>query len=201
MLEIIREFAQEQLQAHGEVAALERRHAEYYARLSEELGRIGPEQDRRDAQLMQEVTNVRSALEWARQRRETGLGLRLANGFGRVGYARGMLSELLSWQQALLALDNESGALAASPSTRLGALFGLAQMLIDLGQYDHVEQLARESLALAERIGDQSGMGNALNQLGIVAEARGDLAAAARFLEDGLARCRQAGDLGGKAAS
>jgi tetratricopeptide (TPR) repeat protein len=136
-------------------------------------------------------------VEWARARRETGLGLRLANACGRIWYIRGLLSEVLGWYKALLALDDVAGARAASPSIRLAALFGLAQGLLDQGQYDRVEMLAREELALAERMGDQRGMGNALNQLGVLAEARGEFMEAARFLEEGLVHCRQAGDLGG----
>lgn len=96
------------------------------------------------------------------------------------------------------ALDDAAGERAAAPPVRIVALFGLAQGLLDQGQYDRAERLAREGLALAESIDDQQGIGNALNQLGVVAEARGDLTAAARFLEDGLARCRQAGDPGGQ---
>ncbi|HEY7346865.1 MAG TPA: tetratricopeptide repeat protein [Ktedonobacterales bacterium] len=198
MLEIIREYALERLRESGEAETLGRRHAEYYARLAEELGHVGPDQDRRDAQLMREYTNVRAALEWTREQRETGLGLRLANACGRTWYSRGMLSEVLGWHEALLALDDAAGARAATPPVRIGALFGLAQDLLDLGQYDRVEMLAKEGLALAESIGDESGMGNALNQLGVVAETRGDLPLAARLLEQGLERCRQAGDLGGE---
>jgi predicted ATPase/DNA-binding XRE family transcriptional regulator len=197
MLEVIREYASERLRERGEAETLGRRHAEYYARLAEELEHIGPGQDRRDAQLIRELANVRAAVEWARARRETGLGLRLANACGRVWYIRGLLSEVLGWYEALLALDDVAGTRAASPSIRMAALFGLAQGLLDQGQFDHAERLAREGLALAERIGDQRGMGNALNQLGVVAEAHGDFTDAARFLEDGLVHCRQAGDIGG----
>jgi predicted ATPase/DNA-binding XRE family transcriptional regulator len=197
MLEIIREYALERLRESGEAETLGLRHADYYARLAEDLEHMGPDQDRRDAQLIRELVNVRAAVEWARERRETGLGLRLANACGRIWYIRGMLSEVLGWYEALLTLDDVAVKRAAPPPIRLAALFGLAQGLLDQGQFDQVERLAREGLALAERMGDQRGMGNALNQLGVVAEARGDFTQAVRFLEDGLAHCRQAGDLGG----
>jgi hypothetical protein len=65
---------------------------------------------------------------------------------------------------------------------RVQALYGIAVFTPEQGQYERVEQLAREGLALAERVGDQRGMGNALRLLGEVAQARADLPEAAMTL-------------------
>ncbi len=198
MLEIIREYALEQLQARGEADAQRRRHAEYYTKLAEEASRIGPGQDARDELVTQESANIRAAIAWARAHRECDLGLRLATACGRIWYIRGRVSELAGWFEDLLALDDAAGEHAATPAVRLEALYGVGQIAMDQGQYDRVEAVARESLALAEQIGNESGIGNALAQLGVAAEARGDLQSAAQFLEEGLIHCRKAGDIGGE---
>ncbi|HEU5384153.1 MAG TPA: tetratricopeptide repeat protein [Ktedonobacteraceae bacterium] len=197
MLEVIREFALEQVQVQSEADTLHRRHAAYYLRLAEATGRIGPGQDRRDAQIIEELANIRSALEWAREHHESELGLRLATACGRTWYIYGMGSETLVWLETFLALDAQAGVRAAAPAIRIEALYGVGQMALERGDYQRAAVLAEEELALAERIGDESGMGNALVHLGVVAEIRSDLLSAARFLEQGREHCREAGDIGG----
>lgn len=197
MLEVIREFALEQGQEKGEADALQRKHAAYYLRLAEGIGRIGPGQDRRDAQMIEERANIRSALEWAREHNESEVGLRLAVACGRTWYIYGMGSETLVWLETFLALDAQAGARAAEPAVRIQALYGVGQLALERGDYERAEALATEGLASADRIGDESGMGNALAHFGAIAETRGDLLSAARFLEQGVAHCRMAGDIGG----
>ncbi len=197
MLEVIREYAQEQLQIHGEAEALYRRHAAYYLRLAEATGRIEPAQDTRDAQIIEELANTRVALEWARERNESALGLRLASACGRTWYYYGMGSEVLFWLETFLALDARAGARAVEPAVRIAALNGLGILALERGDYERAEAIARQELALAEHADDDSGMGNALAHLGMVAEIRGDLHDAVRLLEEGIARCRKAGDIGG----
>ena len=191
ILEVIREFALEQLQLHGEVETLHRRHAAYYLHLAEATGRIGPEQDIRDAQIIEELANARVALVWAREHNEGELGLRLVTACGRTWYFYGMGSEVLFWLETFLALDAQAGARAAEPVVRIAALYGVGQLALERGDYERAEALARQALALAERTGDESGMGNALAHLGMVAETRGDLQSAASYLEQGIAHCRR----------
>ena len=197
LLEVIREFALEQLHMSGKADTLHRQHALYYLHLAEEAARMGPAQDARDGQLIQEFANACAALEWAQAQGESTLGLRLATACGRVWYFFGLGSESLRWLEAFLALDTQAGAQAAAPAVRIRALYGIGQMAMERGEYDRVEALAREELALAERVSDESGMGNALAHLGMVAENRGDLPTAASFLEQGIAHCQKAGDIGG----
>lgn len=197
LLEVIREFALEQLHVSGEADTLHRQHALYYLHLAEEAVRMGPAQDARDGQIIQEFANACAALEWAQAQGESTLGLRLASACGRPWYFSGLGSESLRWLEVFLALDTQAGAQAATPAARIRALYGIGQMAMERGEYDRVEALAREELALAERVSDESGMGNALAHLGMVAENRGDLPTAASFLEQGIAHCQKAGDIGG----
>ena len=199
LLETIRDYALERLHASGEAEVLLQRHLTYYTHLAEEAARPVPEQDQRDARLAREAANVRAALQWAQAQQESGLGLRLLVACGRSWYSRGMAQELGHWFEDLLALDTTAGARSAPPALRVQALYVLARFVQDQGQYERVEQLARESLELAERIGDRSGMGKAFSLLGAVAQARGDVPEATRRFEESVACCRQAGDTMGVA--
>jgi predicted ATPase/DNA-binding XRE family transcriptional regulator len=196
MLETLREYAHERLVASGEAEALERRHAEYYARLAAELGWIGAEQDTRDRRLEHELPNARAALTWAVQRHEPMLGLKLATPLGRWWYSRGAFEEGEGWLRTLLALDAQAGVHAAPPPLRGAALYALILFALDRHDYAEAEAMAQEGLALARQYGDAARAGNMLAELGHVAEARGDLDAAMTYFEQGLAQYQQGGEGG-----
>jgi len=187
MLETIREYALECLRARGEVEAMERRHATYYAQLADALVQIGPDQDARHQQLERDVPNVRAALEWARARRAPDMGLRLALALSRSWYGRGAFDEWEGWLRELLALDAGVGEQAASPPVRVMGLYGRVCFAIERHDYDRAEVLAREGLELARRHGDAVGVSNMLAELGQVAEARGELDAAVTLYDESLA--------------
>lgn len=187
MLETIREYALEQLEAGGEAEALRRRHAEYYARLAAELGWIGPDQDARDRRLERDLPNLRAVLAWARDRLEPNIGLRLATPLGRWWYSRGVFDEGEGWLRELLALDTSADAEHKVPAAlRVSALFALILFELDRRHYDEAEAMAREGLELARRDCDAARAGNMLAELGHVAEARGDLDAAMAYFEEAL---------------
>jgi predicted ATPase/DNA-binding XRE family transcriptional regulator len=196
MLETIREYAHEQLALSGEAETLERRHAEYFARLTAQLGWIGDDQDARDRRLERELPNARAALTWATQRREPEIGLKLATPLGRWWYSRGAFDEGEGWLRTLLALDTQPGVRRAPPHLRVSALYALILFALDRHQYAEAEALAQEGLALARQHGDAARAGNMLAELGHVAEARGDLDAAMTYFEQGLAHYRQGGEGG-----
>ncbi len=80
MLETIREYAMEQLARSGETATIRRAHAAYFLALAEAaepqlVG--GPQQAPSLKRLAVEQDNLRAALQWALEARETELGLRL----------------------------------------------------------------------------------------------------------------------------
>lgn len=193
MLETIREFARERLEASGEAEVIERRHARYFARLASDLGWIGPRQDARDQRLERELPNIRAALAWARALREPLIGLQLATPMGRWWYTRGAFDEAEGWLRALLALDAASGERAAPPALRVSALYALILLALDRRNFDEAEAMAREGLELARRSGDAARAGNMLAEMGHIAEARGDLDAAMALFEEALAQYEQGG--------
>ena len=196
MLEVIREYAAEQLRSAGEEEDYKRLHAEYYAALAEEAGRIGSGQGSREAYLEQEAANGRAALSWAYERGEVTLGLRLATWFGYFWITRGQMSEANLWLSRMLALDEARGVQSASPAVRSRALSYASRLTMHLGKRDRALTLAKEALALTERTGDQADTSYVLALLGSIMLASGNEDEAAAYFTKSYAAAKQAKDTG-----
>jgi predicted ATPase/DNA-binding SARP family transcriptional activator len=85
MLETIREFALERLEARGDGEAVRRRHAAFYLVLAEEAepGLLGPQQREWVERLESERDNIRAALSWALDAGEPEVGLRMGSSLWR----------------------------------------------------------------------------------------------------------------------
>ncbi len=196
LLEVIREYAAEQLRAAGEEEDLKLRHAEYYATLAEEAERFGSGQGSREAHLERESANGRAALDFAYERGEGTLGLQLATWFGFFWIKRGQMSEANLWLERMLALDEARGAQAASPAVRSRALYYASSLTIHLGRRDRALAFAEEALALARRTGDQSNISNALALLGSIALAGGAEDEATTYFTESYVAAKRAKDTG-----
>jgi predicted ATPase len=91
LLETIRQYAQEQLEASGQTAQTRRNHAEYFVALAE---RAGPHLRSRDqlewaAKLTRDSENLRTALDWAVELESADHALRLVAPFMVVGLPMG----------------------------------------------------------------------------------------------------------------
>lgn len=187
MLELVRDYARQQLHALGEEEHYRRQHAAYYARLAEMVwAYFGPEQGARDVLATiawtQESPNARAALHWAEETHEAELGLRLAS-FGRLWHIHGQMSETVRWYERMLDLDRrarEHGKPTAPVTVRIGILYGLGRTMFRQGRASPVaEAAAREALQLAQRIDDHHGISSAYATLGMIAQANGRLDEAA----------------------
>jgi predicted ATPase/DNA-binding XRE family transcriptional regulator len=196
MLEVIREYALEQLRVMGDEDLYRSRHAKYYAELAEEAERAGPGQGSREVHLVQETANGRTALHWADERGEVALGLRLATWFGRLWMIRGQMSEGNLWLSRMLALDEARGEQAAPPAVRGKALYMASRLAMHLGRTDRAGALAGEALVLAERTGDQADTSSVLAMLGSIALATGSEDEAAAYFTESYAAAKRAKDAG-----
>jgi predicted ATPase/DNA-binding XRE family transcriptional regulator len=196
LLEVIREYAVEQLRAAGEEEDAKLRHAEYYAALAEEAERFGSGQESREAHLERESANGRAALDFAYERGEVTLGLRLATWFGRFWITRGQMSEGNLWLERMLALDEASATQAASLAVRSSALYHASHLSMHLGRRDRALAFAEEALALAERTGDQSEISYVLALLGSIALATGSEDEAAAYFTESYTAAKRAEDAG-----
>ncbi len=194
MLQTIRQYGRERLQASGEAAEVQTRHRDLYLALAEEAegGLSGPEQADWLARLDLEHDNLRAALEWSRtDASSSDACLRLAGALPKFWYVRNYEREGIKWLEDALAADREAG-----PAIRAKALAGAGSLARVLRDYDRATELFDESLELRRGLGDAAGIANSLNNLAIVAQWQNDLDRAATLLDEALAQAREADDRG-----
>ncbi|MFN8593463.1 MAG: LuxR C-terminal-related transcriptional regulator, partial [Thermomicrobiales bacterium] len=192
MLQTIREFVQERLEASGEAGAARRAHAEWIVRLAEDARAhiLGPEGPGALDRLEAEHDNLREALSWTIAAEETALALRLAHAYWRFWWMRSQLDEGRVWLERTLTLPvTDSATAALRPRSQVAAgYFARVQ-----GDFARTIALAREALALAEQIGDANGSSGAHHLLSLVATDRGEWSEAWNHLEIGIAIDRSVG--------
>jgi tetratricopeptide (TPR) repeat protein len=85
--------------------------------------------------------------------------------------------------------------------TRAGALHNLGAVLESFGNYEEAEKLYRQSLDIAEKIGDTAGVASSLHQLGIIQQYRGNYEEAEKLYRQSLDIKKEIGDTAGVASS
>jgi predicted ATPase/class 3 adenylate cyclase len=191
MLQTIREFATEQLDASGERAQVEENHASWYVDLAiaAEPHLPGPSAVSWLDRLENDHDNLRAALDWLRAQGDGERAVTLAAALWRFWWLRGHVAEGRDQLDVALAIEGASAAAA-----RAAALDGAGVLAETQGDYDRAEALHREALALSRERHDKSGIARALGNLGVVAFDRGDEAQATTLLEESLALAREIGD-------
>jgi predicted ATPase/DNA-binding CsgD family transcriptional regulator len=202
MLETIREYGRECLEASGEREETRRAHMYYHLALAEEAEPklASAEREQWVHRLENEHDNLRAALSWAVERNEADIVLRLGGALWRFWLMQGHLSEGRKFlEKALAVAGGESGGLTTQvlPAIRAKALGGAGILTHYQGDYRQAKGLCEESLALFRALGDQRGMAAALNGLGLIARASNDYAEARALHEESLALLRALDDTWG----
>ncbi len=195
MLETIREYGLEALEAGGKLEAARLAHAQYYLGQAEETDAhmFAREQQRWLEQLKQEHDNLRAALRWSVEREEDGqrreIAWRLAGALYGFWMVYGHVREGQQFVERALVRDE-----GITASVRANALLGAGWLAFVQGEYRRAEALYQESLELYRELHDPRGMASALEQLGAIASWLGDAPLATTLLEESLALSRRAGD-------
>jgi ATP/maltotriose-dependent transcriptional regulator MalT len=167
MLETIRAYALEQLEASGEVEAMRQQQARFFLALAETaapklksagralwFGRLEAERD-----------NLRAALTWSR---ETPGGdkmvLRLSAALWPYWWALGYHRQARTWLETALALPGGQGHSRA----RAEALMGAGLVLAYRGDYSAARHYSEASVALWRELDDHGGLAHALRELASV---------------------------------
>jgi tetratricopeptide (TPR) repeat protein len=175
MLQTLRQYAFEQLQACGELEATLHRHARYYLLLAQRA-QESDEHSRSSLQvLLPELEEVRIALRRCVELDERELGLRLASATWRMWQAAGHYAEGRGWLSCLLEAPGPGAAIRADA---LMALAGLAYWQAD---YPAAWTAYEEALALYRTTGDRASEAEVLNALSMTATWRGDPAKGAEL--------------------
>lgn len=198
MLETIREYAVERLEASGEAAAVRRAYADWCLSLAEEAAPqlTGPQQTAWLARLAREHDNMRAALDWCIGAGETALGLALAAVLGQFWTLHGHLSE----GRARLARALAAAGAQESAAARAQALDWASVMAYHQCDYAAAKSEAGDALALYRSLGNRYGESRALDTMGDSANEMGDYVTGTALFEEALAIARDMGD-GGRTAS
>jgi predicted ATPase len=194
MLETIREYALERLEASGEDEeitshALRQRHAEHFTRIAEKAHRATADEGTRRATYMMidaDLENHRAALTWAIGTGDAPLAVRHLRPLD--DYFRSCApTEQRTWVEQTLAL----AALAAPSRDRLWAVGQLGAIAVLHADFTVARGALEEALSLAHELGSAEAEHDALTLLGEVAHYSGDLIRAESLYEQALALSRR----------
>jgi predicted ATPase/DNA-binding CsgD family transcriptional regulator len=186
MLETIREFAEERLEASGETEAIWKRHADYFTAFAEryELADMLPDGNRAIALLDAEHVNLRAVLAWLKEHDNSGQFLRLAAFLGPFWSAQGHYLEGKGWLERALARS------AGSASNRAKALVALGMIEAYQGSSRDAVAHLEEGLIESRNQGDAFSVAHALIGLGALAIARGEHGLGTALLDECLIAAR-----------
>ncbi len=192
MLETIREYALEQLEAAGETRAAQHALADTVLAFAEQAGPqlTGPQQRIWCSRVDAEMGNIEATFQWVVQEDEALLGLRLAGAVWRYWSIRGRLQEGMDHTRRVLALP---GA-AAPTGERAAALNALGTLLHEIGFMAEAMPYLDECLDIWKATGNQAGVGTVLNHLTWIACNLGETRRAASMGARALALNRALGE-------
>lgn len=190
MLETIRQFGQECLQALAEEHAIRRAHRDRFVELAAEVdsGRFGPDQPALLGRVLKDEANVRAALEFClAEDGEVGVGLRMASALSTFWVGCGRLAEGRLWLDRLLAADDQP-----TPE-RVTALYMDGYLSAVAGDILAGRALLGECRQLAGHFDDEASIAVADLTTGVADFLEGRLAEAICDLDDALPRLRNLG--------
>jgi hypothetical protein len=189
MLETIREYALERLQASGEADTIHTQHAAYYLMLAERAASHlqGANQVEWLNKLEIEHDNLRATLDWYERKADDGVDeLQLAGALGAFWLIRGYISEGRMWLGRALA---RSELLVSATRAYVLNLAGVFHDDMAIGQ-----ALLKESLSIGRKVGDKRSIAWALRNLANMAT---DTAVTEPWRMESLALFRELGDAWG----
>jgi predicted ATPase/DNA-binding CsgD family transcriptional regulator len=185
MLQMLREFALQQLATTGEEPSLRQSHAAWCLALAEHAATkrgSGPVDVTSLDLLDAEYANLQAALGWLESTTDSeDQFVRLAAALSWFWLYRGSRSEGRRWLEAAVDQGRASGLRTCGLAR---ALEGAGVLSFTQGDYSRAEAFVTEFLTLSQELDDQWGIPAALNLLGVVARAREEYARAQeRFTE------------------
>ncbi len=191
MLETIREYALEQLDARDELDEAAAHHALHFTELAEssEQALFGDDRAAWVHSLSDDHPNFRAALEWTLARSDPDTALRLAGALWRFWHAHGDLGEGRTW------LERALGCRGSDPSVhRAKALGGAVALAAVSGDVAAARAHAAARVELASRLDDDGQLAGALTSFANVLSDDGALEEAASLYAEAAVAAERAGD-------
>jgi len=192
MLETIREYANELLDASGEIGAVHERHLDFLLALAEEAEPqlTGPNQREWYGRLRTEQDNIREALAYACDTGDGERALMLAGTIWRFWWNRGDMAESAYWYERAFAVGDE-----ASPKARARAMLGFAHVDESRGDAASARRRFEEAAELLGAVGETRWRIVALVHLiGLMHDA-GEVERAERLTDEASSLAADSGDV------
>lgn len=163
MLEVIREYAHEQLEAAGEADATHERHVMWFLELAERAAPLltGVQQGAWLDLLGNELDNLRAAMRWAIDHGRIELAMRLGAALWRYWQIRAHIAEGRQTMAEVLAMDGE-----VDPAIRARAMSAAGSLAYWQNDGPACMEQYEASLLLRRALGDQGEIASALYDLG-----------------------------------
>jgi len=196
LLETIRQYASQRLQESGEFEAIRARHLSWFLSFAKRVegAATGLDQLQWLDAFEKDHDNLRLALAWSIQRRESITTLGLAAAMGMFWRARGYVSEGRQILAEAVAADS-----GGQPALRASALAWAAILACDQSDDGLAEAFAEESVKLSRESSNWPAMGFALRTLAILATTHDEYERAGQFFEESLAAYSRGSDTAGAA--
>jgi non-specific serine/threonine protein kinase len=192
LLEPVRQYAAERLEASGESATYRARHAAAMLELvfTHQAGAAGPDETASLDRLEVEHDNLRAALRWTLSHAEDVSALRCSAALFRFWERRGHFQEGCAWLER---------ALRNVPDTptpeRSWALNALAFLCWRGGDTERARPIAEEALSVSRVAGAPRDVAQALLNLGMTAYVNNQPMLALPYLEDSVEMARKGGNV------
>ena len=196
LLEMVRQYAAEGLQASGEAERIKTRHLDWFLGLAAaaEPQLTGAEQTIWLERLETEHDNLRAALAWSEPGvHEAEQCLRLASALWKFWETHGHYSEGRARLSEALGRDSAG----TRTKSRVRALIGAGVLASRQGDYGAAKDQYEEGLEISRESGDKWGVANSLRNLGTLNYYQGNYGAARDMYEQGLMISRELGDKSG----
>jgi predicted ATPase/DNA-binding SARP family transcriptional activator len=186
MLETIREFAEERLEARGERQTYRARHAAHMLELAQ-AARPHLRQEGTLGRIEADLDNLRAALSFAQATGDGDTLARLAGALTQLWYSRTLLAEGRRWATAALSLP-------LSPEAEADAAACAAKLALEQGDVDVALALGERAAELLRAIPDPLALHAVLITLANAAYYAGDYDGAGRHEDEMIALAKAAGD-------
>jgi tetratricopeptide (TPR) repeat protein len=190
LLETIREYALERLEASGEAERMRERHAAYYltlaTRIEPEL-RYGALREVQVALLERQQGDLRASLDWALEHNQRDAAAHAAVVLCTLWWTRGRLAEGRIWLTQVLRPTEQRPSAAFAVALNLAGFMAASQEDITEAQV-----LLNQGLAIARMLDDQPMIATALTYLSHVEVVQEHYATAITLAEEGLMFARAA---------
>jgi predicted ATPase/class 3 adenylate cyclase len=191
LLETIREFAVERLDARGEADTMAERHLGWVLELAEGAAdHLSFEDDTAYAMITEEYDNVRIALGQAIANSAHESALRICAAMWRYWQRHGLMEEGRWWTDQALALPGAT----ARTAVRAAGLAASGSLAYWSGDAQRTASAYQESLDIYREVGDESGIATGVFNLAFSAVTANDIPRARALLSESVERLSAMGD-------